>query len=52
MIKYSYVAYVKAATRFIFTIYGLFIFIVYWAEPYSEPCQTSKVELFAKIVNE
>ena len=25
-------------------------FMVYWATTYSEPCQTSKMELFAKIV--
>ena len=27
-------------------------FMVYWREAYSEPCQTSKIVLFAKIVNE
>ena len=28
-----------------------FLFKVYIADAYSEPCQTSKMEYFAKIVN-
>ena len=52
VIKYTYVACFKVAMRSIFAIYDLFIFMVYWPEAYSEPCQTSKIELFAKIVNE
>ena len=48
MIKYSYVACLKAAViSFVFYLF----FIVYWREAYSETCQTSKVELFAKIDN-
>ena len=35
-----------------FSFYGLFIFMVYWTEAYSEPCQTSKMDLFAKIFDE
>ena len=35
-----------------FVICGLFIFMIYWTEAYLEPCQTSKIEPFAKIVNE
>ena len=35
---------------FFFTLSGLIIFMVYWEIAYSEPCQTPKMELFAKIV--
>ena len=45
MIKYAYVACFKAGMRFAFAIYGLFIFMVYWTKVYSEPCQTSEMEL-------
>ena len=51
-VKYTYVALLKAAIRCVFAIYGLFIFMVYWAEAYSEPCQISKMILFAKIVSQ
>ena len=52
MIKYNYIACLKAAMRFVFTIYGLFIFMVYWAEAYAELSKISKMEIFTKIVNE
>ena len=35
----------------VFAIYDLFISIFNWKESYSEPCKTSDVELFAKLVN-
>ena len=28
-----------------------FVFMVYWVEAYSDSCQTSEMELFAKLVN-
>ena len=51
MIKYTYVAYLKVAMRFVFGIGGLSIFMVYWAEAYSVPCRISKMEPFVKTVN-
>ena len=35
-----------------FVFYDLLVFIVYWTEVYSELCHTSKMDLFAKIVND
>ena len=35
---------------FVFAIDDLFAFLVYWAEAYSNYCQTSKMEPFAKVV--
>ena len=35
---------------FVFAIYGLFVYMVYWAEEHSDSCQASKMELFAKLV--
>ena len=34
VIKYTYVACLRAAMRFVFAIYGLFIFMFYWTEAY------------------
>ena len=34
---------------FVFALHDLIVFIVYWAIKYSEPFQTSKMELFVKI---
>ena len=36
---------------FVLAIYDLFVFMAYWAEAYSNSCQTSNMLLFAKIVN-
>ena len=44
--KYAYIVYVL----FFFTLFGLFLFMNYLTEAYSEPCQTSTIVLFAKIV--
>ena len=35
---------------FVFALRSLFIFIVYWAVAFSEPFQTSKMELFVKAL--
>ena len=51
MIKYTYVAWLKVVIRFVFAMYGFFIFMIYWTEAYSETCQASKMKLFEKIVN-
>ena len=50
VIKYTYLA-CQVVLCFAFAIYGSFVFIVYW-EVYSDSCQTSKIELFGKLVNE
>ena len=47
----SYLACFKVLPCFDFAIYGLFIFMVNWKEAHSEPCKTSDVEVFAKLVN-
>ena len=49
---YNYVACLEVAMWLVFALYGLIVFMVYWTEAYSEAFQTSKMELFAKIVNE
>ena len=50
VIKYTYVPCLKAVMLPVFDLYDLIVFMVHWAKAYSEPCQTSKMELFAKIV--
>ena len=50
MIKDTYVAWLIVVMWFIFAVYGLIIFMVYWTVVYSEPCQTSKMALFVKMV--
>ena len=37
VIKYTYVACFKVAMWFVFALYGLIVFMVYWATMYSEP---------------
>ena len=44
MIKYTYLACQKDGLWLVFAIYGLFVFMVYWAEAYSHSCQISKIE--------
>ena len=51
LIKNIYLAYLKVVLWYVFAIYGLFAFMVYWAEEYSRSRQTSKMELFAKLFN-
>ena len=34
----------KLSSRFVFTLLGLFVFMIYWIEVYSELCRTSKIE--------
>ena len=34
----------------VFALCDLIVFMVYWAIAYSEPCETSKMELFVKLV--
>ena len=48
--EYTYVACFKVSLWFVFALCILIVFIVYWATAYSEPFQTSKMELFVKIV--
>ena len=50
VIKYTNVACLKVDMWFVFTFCGLNVFMVYWAIAYSEPFQTSNIELFVKIV--
>ena len=50
VIKYTYVPCLKVAMLCVVALSGLIVFMVHWAIAYSEPCQTSKVKLFAKIV--
>ena len=50
VIKYTYLAYLKVVLWFVFTTYGLFVFMFYWVQVYSDSCQTSKMELSAKLV--
>ena len=50
VIKYTYAPCLKVAMLCIFALCGLIVFMVPWAIAYSEPCHTSKMELFAKIV--
>ena len=50
MIKYTYVPCLKAAMLCVFPLCGWIVFIGQWTIAYSGPCQTSKMELFAKIV--
>ena len=51
VIKYIYVPYVKVTMLCVFALRGLIVFMVHWAIAYSEPCQTSIMELFAKRVS-
>ena len=46
-----YLACLKVFPCFDFAVYVLFIFMVNWKEVHSEPCKTSDVEVFAKLVN-
>ena len=46
-LMYNYVVYIFA----FFIFFGLFIFMIYGTEAYSEPCQTSKMRLFEKKLN-
>ena len=45
-----YVPCLKVSMLCVFALCGLIVFMVHWAIAYSEPCQTSKMEIFAKIV--
>ena len=51
VIKYTYLACLKVVLWFLFAICDLFVFMVHWAEKYSDSCQTSKMELSAKLVH-
>ena len=50
VIKYTYVPCLKAAMLCVFAFSSLTVFMVHCAITYSEPYQTSKMELFVKIV--
>ena len=50
-IKYTYLACLKLIMWFIAAMYGLFVFMVYWAEVYSNSWQTPKMEPFPELVN-
>ena len=50
VIKYAYLGCFKVLW-FDFAIYVLFIFMAYWKEASSGPCQTSEGKLFAKLIN-
>ena len=50
VINYTYVPCLKVAMLCVFALCDLIVFMVHWAIGYSEPCQTSKMEIFAKIV--
>ena len=45
---YTSVAYLTVAIWFVFVLYGLIFFMVYWTEAYSEPCKTSKMQLYSE----
>ena len=51
VIKYTYLDCLKVVSWFVFAIYGLLVLMVYWAEAYSDSCQTCKMEHFEKLVN-
>ena len=51
VIKYTYVPCLKVTMLCVFALCGLIVFVVHWAIAHSEPCQTSMMELFAKIVS-
>ena len=50
VIKYTYVPCLKVTMLCVFALCGLIVFMFHWTMAYSDPCQTSKMELFAKIV--
>ena len=50
VVRFIYLACLKVVLWFVFAKYGLFVFMVCWTEAYSEPCQTFKMELLAKLV--
>ena len=50
VIKYTYVPCFKVALLCLFALCGLIVFMVYQPIAYSEPCQTYKMELLAKMV--
>ena len=50
VIKYTYVPCLKIAMLCVFAFCSLIAFMVHWAIAYPEPCQTSKMGLFVKIV--
>ena len=49
-IKYTHVPCLKVAMLCVFALCDSIVFMVHWEIAYSEPCQTSKMEFFAKIV--
>ena len=51
IIKYNYLTCLKVVLWFVFVIHGFSIFMVNWKEAFSEPCKTSEVKLFAKLVS-
>ena len=51
VIKYTYVPCLKVVILCVFAICDLIVFMVHCTIAYSKPCQTSKMELFAKIVS-
>ena len=50
VIMYTYVPCLKFAMLCVFAFCGLIVFMAQWAIAYSDFCQTSKMELFVKIV--
>ena len=51
MIKCTYLSCLKVVLWFVFAIFGLLLLMVYWADAYTDSCQTSEIELFLKIVS-
>ena len=51
VLTYTYLVCLKVVLWFALAIYDLFAFMVYWVEAYSDSCQTSKMELFATLIN-
>ena len=52
VIKYTDVVCLTNDILFVFVLNDSIIFIVYWTEAYSQPCQISKMEFLSTIVKE
>ena len=46
----DWVAWFKVVMSFVFALCSLIVFMVYYVTTYSEPFQTSKMDIFVKIV--
>ena len=51
VLRYTYLVCIKVFIWLVYAIYGLFVFMVYYTEAYSESYEISKIGLYAKLAN-